>query len=216
MVRDAYAAGGQPQLADGSGSTANLTQELAQLLAQSIAQGQSGRRPPGAAATGSELASLAALVSASQNQRQPYKDGLSALSYARPAHSPPPAITPVLASVPAPAASGMLIAEPHHDDEPRSELAPAVRGVRPQPAMAVFAKRLEDVRVAVHGAVVIVIQGARRVQQQAVMGREKRVPSGLSSRGVGCVEKSSELLWRSIGHLTCSRSLWGSLEATIC
>jgi hypothetical protein len=118
MVRDAYAAGGQPQLAEGSGSTANLTQELAQLLAQSIAQGQSGKRPPGAAATGSELASLAALVSASQNQRQPYKDGLSSLSYTRPAHSPPPAITPVLAPVPAQASSGMLIAEPQHDDEP--------------------------------------------------------------------------------------------------
>lgn len=120
MVRDAYAAGGQPQLADGNGSTANLTQELAQLLAQSIAQGQSGKRPPGAAATGSELASLAALVSASQNQRQPYKDGLSSLSYARPAQSPPlaPALTPALAPVPAPAAPGMLIIEPQHDDEP--------------------------------------------------------------------------------------------------
>ena len=116
MVRDAYAAGGQPQLADGSGSTANLTQELAQLLAQSIAQGQSGKRPPGAAATGSELASLAALVSASQSQRQPYKDGLSSLSYARPAHSPPPAMTPVLAPVPVP--PGMLVVEPQHDDEP--------------------------------------------------------------------------------------------------
>jgi hypothetical protein len=118
MVRDAYPAGGQPQLADGSGSTANLTQELALLLAQSIAQGQSGKRPPGAAATGSELASLAALVSASQNQRQPYRDGLSSLSYARPAHGPPPAITPVLAPMPAPASPGMLIVEPHHDDEP--------------------------------------------------------------------------------------------------
>src|SRR5262245_16537104 len=116
MVRDAYAAGGQPQLAESSGSTANLTQELAQLLAQSIAQGQSGKRPPGAAATGSELASLAALVSASQNQRQPYKDGLSSLAYTRPAHSPPPAITPVLAPVAASVAPGMLIAEPHHDD----------------------------------------------------------------------------------------------------
>ncbi len=75
MVRDAYPAGGQPQLADDNGSTANLTQELAQLLAQSIAQGQTGKRPPGAAATGSELASLAALVSASQNQRQPTLQG---------------------------------------------------------------------------------------------------------------------------------------------
>jgi hypothetical protein len=123
MVRDAYAAGGQPQRADSNGSTANLTQELAQLLAQSIAQGQSGKRPPGAAATGSELASLAALVSASQNQQrqQPYKDGLSSLSYARPAHSPPmpPTMTPTLAPVVAQAsAGGMLITEPHHDDEP--------------------------------------------------------------------------------------------------
>jgi hypothetical protein len=120
MVRDAYSAGGQPQQADTS--TANLTQELALLLAQSIAQGQSGRRPPGAAATGSELASLAALVSASQNQRgQPYKDGLSSLSYARPAHAPPvaPMAPPMAPMAPAmPAASGLLVPEPHHEDEP--------------------------------------------------------------------------------------------------
>jgi hypothetical protein len=111
MVRDAYSASVQPQQADTS--TANLTQELAQLLAQSIAQGQSGRRPPGAAATGSELASLAALVSASQNQRgQPFKDGLSSLSYNRPSH------VPILAPVSAPAAPGLLVTEPHHEDEP--------------------------------------------------------------------------------------------------
>jgi len=123
MVRDAYSAGGQPQQADGGtaaqpldvrGNTANLTQELAQLLAASISQGQSGRRPLGAAATGSELASLAALVSASQSQRsQPFKDGLSSLSYARPAQSPAPAPTPVLAPAPA----SLLVSEPH-DDEP--------------------------------------------------------------------------------------------------
>jgi hypothetical protein len=122
MVREAYSAGSPAQHADGAaatqpldvrGSTANLTQELAQLLAQSIAQGQSGKRPPGAAATGSELASLAALVSASQNQRsQPYRDGLSSLSYARPAHSPPPA--PMQAA----AAPSLLVTEPHHEDEP--------------------------------------------------------------------------------------------------
>src|SRR5262245_17115098 len=114
MVRDAYSAGGQPpQQADSN--TANLTQELAQLLAASIAQGQSGKRPSGSAATGSELASLAALVSASQNQRaQPsYRDGLSSLSYARPAQSP----APPPAAVPVSAAAGMLVSEAH-DDEP--------------------------------------------------------------------------------------------------
>src|SRR5262245_15770176 len=122
MVRDAYPAGGQPQPAD-SGSTANLTQELAQLLAQSIAQGQTGKRPPGAAATGSELASLAALVSASQNQRgQPFRDGLSSLSYARPAHSPPAApmapMAPMAPAMPVHAASGLLVPDSHHEDEP--------------------------------------------------------------------------------------------------
>src|SRR5262245_35446937 len=121
MVRDAYSAGGQPQQADTS--TANLTQELALLLAQSIAQGQSGKRPPGAAATGSELASLAALVSASQHQRsQPYKDGLSSLSYARPAHAPPAApmssMAPMAPAVSVPTAHGLLVPEPHHEDEP--------------------------------------------------------------------------------------------------
>ena len=117
MVRDAYSAGGRqpPEQADGGtaldirGSAANLTQELAQLLAASIAQGQSGKRLPGAA-TGSELASLAALVSASQSQRthQPsFKDGLSSLSYARPAQSPAP-----------PTGGGGLLVSEQHDDEP--------------------------------------------------------------------------------------------------
>jgi hypothetical protein len=114
MVRDAYSAGVQPQQADAS--TANLTQELAQLLAQSIAQGQPGKRPPGAAATGSELASLAALVSASQGQRgQPFKDGLASLAYARPMHVNVPTLTPVLAPAAAPA---LLVTEPQHEDEP--------------------------------------------------------------------------------------------------
>ena len=116
MVRDGYSADGQQPSdeADGSntqgipldirGHTANLTQELAQLLAASIAQGQTGQRA--GTPTGSELASLAALVSASQNQRPmapAFKDGLSSLSY-----SPPQR---------APAGQGIQLAE-HHDDEP--------------------------------------------------------------------------------------------------
>jgi hypothetical protein len=109
-----------------------LTQELSLLLAQSIAQGQVGKRAPAAAAAaGSEFANLAALVSASQNQRnlQPsFKDGLSSLAYARPVQPvPPPA--PVLvppsaslmsapgAGLMAPASNGLLVSEPH-DEEP--------------------------------------------------------------------------------------------------
>jgi hypothetical protein len=116
MVRDAYSAGGQQQsrAADGNtqdqpldlrGSASNLTQELAQLLAASIAQGQAGRRV--GTPTGAELASLAALVSSSQNQRgvtPGFKDGLSSLSY-----TPPPQ---------APAPSGGVQLTEHHDDEP--------------------------------------------------------------------------------------------------
>jgi hypothetical protein len=120
MVRDAYSAGSpqEPAVADGDpqdqpfdlrGAAANLTQELAQLLAASIAQGQAGRRAN--APTGAELASLAALVSASQAQRSVtpgFKDGLSSLNY-----TPPP--QPVMpAAMPSPA---VQLAE-HHDDEP--------------------------------------------------------------------------------------------------
>lgn len=129
MVRDAYLAGSQPQPADGGaavqpldlrGSTASLTQELSQLLAASIAQGQAGKRAPGAAAAGSELANLAALVSASQSQRnlQPsYRDGLSSLSYARPVQHPAPPPPPAPVPTAAPSAGGLLVAEPH-DEEP--------------------------------------------------------------------------------------------------
>jgi hypothetical protein len=136
MVREAFSAGGQPQQAEGGAtaqpldlrsSTANLTQELSQLLAASIAQGQADKRLSGTAAAGAELANLAALVSASQNQRNPqpsFRDGLSSLSYARPAHAPPPppppapVATPVAMAAVAPThASAGLLVEPH-DEEP--------------------------------------------------------------------------------------------------
>ena len=117
MVRDAYSVDGQQPSdeADSSntqglpldirGHTANLTQELAQLLAASIAQGQTGQRA--GTPTGAELASLAALVSASQNQRAmapSFKDGLSSLSY-----TPPPRAS---------SGQGVQLTEHHHDDEP--------------------------------------------------------------------------------------------------
>src|SRR3989442_1752420 len=61
----------------------NLTQELAQLLAASIAQSQANRAA--GAPTNADLTSLASLVSAASGQRTlapVFKDGLSALSYA--------------------------------------------------------------------------------------------------------------------------------------
>jgi hypothetical protein len=64
-----------------------LTQELARLLAASIAQSQGGKGFPLGVPTGSELASLASLVSAASGQRTlapVFKDGLSALSYGSP------------------------------------------------------------------------------------------------------------------------------------
>lgn len=71
-----------------------LTQELAQLLAASIAQGQA-RRSGSGAPTNSDLTSLANLVSAASSQRTlapVFRDGLSALSYSplqpQPMHGP--------------------------------------------------------------------------------------------------------------------------------
>jgi hypothetical protein len=135
MVRDAYSAGGQSQQADGGAaaqpldlhsSTASLTQELSQLLAASIAQGQAGKRVASPVAAGAELANLQALVSASvtQTQRAPqptFRDGLSSLSYARPVQAPmpPPAPTPAAAAVaPPPVAAVGLLVPDLHDEEP--------------------------------------------------------------------------------------------------
>jgi hypothetical protein len=87
-----------PALADDSGaahgrvpqgSPRNLTQELAQLLAASIAQNQASRSIASGLPTNAELTSLASLVSAASGQRgfaPGFKDGLSALSYSKPRH----------------------------------------------------------------------------------------------------------------------------------
>lgn len=126
MVRE-YSADGQllPQEADDGtsqlpldprSSAVNLTQELAQLLAASIAQNQPGKRAPGGTPTGSELASLAALVSSQRAGTPSFKDGLSSLSYTPVSYTPvsyAPA-APVPLSTPG---SGLLVSD-HHDDEP--------------------------------------------------------------------------------------------------
>lgn len=84
----------------------DLTHELAQLLAASIAQNQANR-PHGGVPTNAELTSLANLVSAAQAQRTlapVFKDGLSALSYTPPRSAQEATAGPSL--------------EPEQDDEP--------------------------------------------------------------------------------------------------
>ncbi len=119
MVKDAYSDNDRrlPPPTDDSGREAdvqilqspvgNLTQELAQLLAASIAQNQANRGR-GGVPTNAELTSLANLVSAAAAQRTlapVFKDGLSALSYAQPRPTPQqPVAAPQL--------------ELGHDDEP--------------------------------------------------------------------------------------------------
>src|SRR5262245_26627399 len=74
-----------------------LTQELARLLAASIAQSQGNKGFPVGVPTGSELASLASLVSAASGQRSlapVFKDGLSALSYTSSRAQPAPTLSP--------------------------------------------------------------------------------------------------------------------------
>ncbi len=101
MVKDAFSDDDHRSLptddsgreADGQilqSSAGNLTQELAQLLAASIAQNQANRAR-GGAPTNAELTSLANLVSAAAAQRTlapVFKDGLSALSYTHPRSAP--------------------------------------------------------------------------------------------------------------------------------
>jgi hypothetical protein len=121
VVKDAYSDNDRrpPPPTDDSGHEAdghfpqsaagNLTQELAQLLAASIAQNQASRAR-GGVPTNAELTSLANLVSAAAAHQRTlapvFKDGLSALSYSqpRPAPAPQPTTMPQL--------------ELGHDDEP--------------------------------------------------------------------------------------------------
>ena len=119
MVKDAFSdSDHRPALADGLGRESddellrspvgNLTQELAQLLAASIAQNQASKDRAGAP-TNAELTSLADLVSAAAAQRTiapAFKDGLSTLSHTqpRPFFAPQPMAPPPL--------------DLGHDDEP--------------------------------------------------------------------------------------------------
>jgi hypothetical protein len=119
---------------------ANLTQELSQILDQTIAQTRVAKAAPGVVSTGTQFTNLVALVStATQTQRsshQPFtRDGLSSLSWARPPQPvapPPPPPSPVLAPpapslmaassaafMPplAPPANGLLVSDPN-DEEP--------------------------------------------------------------------------------------------------
>src|SRR5262245_12326769 len=100
MVRDESSANGQdaevesgtpqaphnthPRAPETPLGTGNLTQELAQLLAATIAHNQAQRGATGGVPTGADLASLASLMTAASQHRSmspAFKDGLSALSY---------------------------------------------------------------------------------------------------------------------------------------
>ena len=88
--------------------TGNLTQELAQLLAATIAHNQAQRGVTGGIPTGADLASLASLMTAASQHRSmspTFKDGLSALSYNQP-HAGHAQNGPA------------ELHESHHDDEP--------------------------------------------------------------------------------------------------
>jgi hypothetical protein len=103
----------------------NLTQELAHLIAASIAQ-QGGQQPqPGARTanggtpTNAELTTLAEIMSGSQAARKPlppYRDDLSSFNYNRP-QAPPAPLRPVHEAYPAPLAPAGGAAHVH-DDEP--------------------------------------------------------------------------------------------------
>jgi hypothetical protein len=124
MVRDESSANGQnaelesgtpqgpqsnhPRAPETPLGTGNLTQELAQLLAATIAHNQAQRGMTGGVPTGADLASLASLMTAASQHRSlspTFKDGLSALSYnqSHGGHAPVGAVE---------------LRDAHHDDEP--------------------------------------------------------------------------------------------------
>jgi hypothetical protein len=101
MVGDASSGDGQSAGANRNSSVggeapdpqraAELTQELAQLRAATIAQRQGSKGHPAGVPTGAELTSLANLMSMPRDQRTlapAFKDGLSALSYQPPVTGP--------------------------------------------------------------------------------------------------------------------------------
>jgi hypothetical protein len=125
MVRDESSANGQdaelesgaPQLPQNTHTrgletplgTGNLTQELAQLLAATIAHNQAQRGATGGVPTGADLASLASLMTAASQHRSmspTFKDGLSALSYNQSSHSGHSQ------------GGAVELRDSHHDDEP--------------------------------------------------------------------------------------------------
>jgi hypothetical protein len=131
MVRDESSANGQnaepesgtpqapqnthPRAPETPLGTGNLTQELAQLLAATIAHNQAQRGAAGGVPTGADLASLASLMTAASQHRSmspTFKDGLSALSYNQQSYNQQPHGHH--------SHSGAVeLREPHHhDDEP--------------------------------------------------------------------------------------------------
>lgn len=117
MVRDASSGNGRRHHEErdhgpsdqAHADASKLTQELAQLLAASLAQSQLGKAGQRGLPSGSELANLASLVSAATASRAPasgFGEGLSALSYG----APPPRHHGQVELVPA--------ADMHGDDEP--------------------------------------------------------------------------------------------------
>lgn len=100
---------------------ANLTKELAHLLAASISQSQASRAPAPGTPTGAEVTSLAAMLANSQASRQPLprmRDELSSLAYLRPVGTPPAPLRPVEPDVMPHREFEQPVHPVHHDDEP--------------------------------------------------------------------------------------------------
>jgi hypothetical protein len=81
-----------------------------------------------------------------------------------------------------------------YDDEPGRELGALIGDVGPKTAEVVAAELLQQVGIRVHRGVIVAAQCSSRVQQQAAMRLEKRLPSHLASRGIGGLEETGQLL----------------------
>jgi len=98
-------------------------------------------------------------------------------------------LVPGAMSAPVPLAHPVQAESPRHHHEPGRKLAVTLGRVGSQTVKVIAAELLQQVGVRVHGGVIVAAQRASRVQQQSAMRFKKRLPSGLSGRGVSSLEE---------------------------
>ena len=92
----------------------------------------------------------------------------------------------------------VMCESPSDHDQPCGELSGAVRPEQPEPAQVVVPQLLEGERVRIHDGVVVAMDGANRVQDDAAVGCDELLPRAEAS-GVGGGVEDGPKLGRCVG-----------------